>query len=133
MEVTGGCLCGAVRYRYSGEFLRQPICHCRDCQRWSGSAFHVGVIVRKSGFTLSGELRTYRATGDSGRWIDRSFCPACGTGLLHVLEVRGPDIVVIKAGTLDDPGVVVPNYEIFSRSRLPWVSIDADTEKPDVV
>ena len=134
MELSGGCLCGTVRYACSGEFLRQAICHCRDCQRWSGSAFHVGVIVPRSDFTLlSGELRTYRTTGESGRWIDRSFCPAGGSGLLHVLEVRGPDIVVIKAGTLDDPGVVVPNYEIFSRSKLPWVSIDADTEKPDVV
>ena len=122
MELSGGCLCGAVRYTYAGEILR-------DCQRWSGSAFHVGVIVRRSGFTLSGELRTHRTVGDSGRWIDRSFCPTCGTGLLHVLEARGPDIVVIKAGTLDDPTVVVPDYEIFTRARLPWVSIEAENEK----
>ena len=130
MDLTGGCLCGAVRYKYSGEFLRQAVCHCRDCQRASGSAFHFGVVVPRGGFTLlSGELRTYRAIGDSGRWIDRSFCPVCGSGIVHVLEVRGPDILVIKAGTLDDPAVVVPNYELFVRNKLPWLAIEAETEK----
>jgi hypothetical protein len=132
MELTGGCLCGAVRYRYSGEVLRRPICHCRDCQRAGGGAFHVGLVLRRAGFTLtSGELRTWRAIGYSGRWIDRSFCPVCGSGILHELEARGPDIVVIKAGTLDDPALVVPDYEIFVRSKMKWLSIDAPTVKTD--
>jgi hypothetical protein len=132
MVVTGGCLCGAVRYRFSGDVLRQAICHCRDCQRASGSAFHFGIVVPRNGFELlSGELRTWRTVGDAGRWLDRSFCPVCGSGILHELEARGPDIVVIKAGTLDDPAVVVPDYEIFARSKLPWLSIDAPTVKPD--
>ena len=131
-ELTGGCLCGAIRYRYSGEILRRAICHCRDCQRASGSAFHVGIVVPRQGFTLtSGTLRSYRTRGVSGRWLDRSFCPVCGSGILHELEARGPDIVVIKAGTLDNPAIVVPDYEIFVRSKLPWVSVDAETEKPN--
>ena len=100
MDIEGGCLCGVVRYKYSGELLRTAICHCRDCQRASGSAFHVGVIVAGKGFTVTrGELRTHRTIGDSGRWIDRSFCPTYGSGILHSLELRGPDYIVIKAGS----------------------------------
>ena len=134
MELTGACLCGAVRYRYSGDVLRRAVCHCRDCQRASGSAFHFGIVVPRKGFALTrGALRSYRTTGDSGRWLDRSFCPTCGSGILHELEARGPDIVVIKAGTLDDPAIIVPDYEIFVRSKLPWVAIEAETEKPDRV
>jgi len=130
MDIEGGCLCGVVRYKYSGELLRTAICHCRDCQRASGSAFHVGVIVAGKGFTVTrGELRTHRTTGDSGRWIDRSFCPICGSGILHTLELRGPDFMVIKVGSLDEPSAVTPEYEIFVRSKLPWVSVNGETVK----
>jgi hypothetical protein len=132
MNLEGGCLCGAVRYKFSGDPFRHVICHCRDCQRASGSAFHVGVVIPRTGFAITrGELRTYRVTGDSGRWIDRSFCPICGSGILHELELRGPEFLVIKAGTLDDPGLVAPTYEIFVRSKMPWVSISGETTKLD--
>jgi hypothetical protein len=132
MNLEGGCLCGAVRYKFSGEPFRHVICHCRDCQRASGSAFHVGLAIPRSGFAVTrGELRTFRITGDSGRWIDRSFCPVCGSGILHTLELRGPDFLVIKAGTLDDPTMVIPTYEIFVRSKMPWVSISGETTKLD--
>jgi hypothetical protein len=132
MDMQGGCLCGAVRYKYSGEVLRTAICHCRDCQRASGSAFHVGVLVASEGFIVTrGELRTHRAIGDSGRWIDRSFCPICGSGILHTLELRSPDVMVIKVGSLDEPSVVTPEYEIFVRSKLPWVSVSGETVKLD--
>src|SRR5262249_30325259 len=112
MDMQGGCLCGAVRYKYSGEVLRTAICYCRDCQRASGSAFHVGVLVAGEGFIVTrGGLRADRAIGDSGRWIDRSFCPICGSGILHALELRSSDVMVIKVGSLDEPSVVTPEYE----------------------
>jgi hypothetical protein len=131
MNAEGGCLCGAVRYKFSDDMLRHVICHCRDCQRASGSAFHIGVVVTRKGFEITrGEMRTHRMIGDSGRWIDRSFCPVCGSGILHELE-RGPEYVVIKAGTLDDPSLVTPTHEIFVKSRMPWVSITGDTTKLD--
>jgi hypothetical protein len=130
MELEGGCLCGAVRYTFSGDVLLGAICHCRDCQRASGSAFHIGMVVPRKGLTITqGELRTYRHVGESGRWIDRSFCPICGSGILHELERRGPDVVVIKAGTFDDPRRFTPNREIFVQSKLPWVVVNAQTEQ----
>jgi hypothetical protein len=128
MDLAGGCLCGAVRYRSSGPQVRQFVCHCRDCQRSGGSVFHVGVVVPRAGFTIThGELRRHQSKADSGRTITRNFCPICGSGIINELEFR-PDHVVIKIGTLDDPGLVIPTYEVFARSRIPWVSIAGEIE-----
>jgi hypothetical protein len=131
MDVEGGCLCGAVRYRYSGEVLRHAVCHCRDCQRVTGSAFHCGVVVEKKGFTLTrGRMRVHRAIGDSGRWIDRSFCADCGSHILNELELRDPEFAVIKTGSLDDPSLVPPpDFEIFVKARMPWVEVTSQTTK----
>jgi len=131
MDVEGGCLCGAVRYRYSGEVLRHAVCHCRDCQRVTGSAFHCGVVVEKKGFTVTrGRMRVHRAIVDSGRWIDRSFCADCGSHILNELELRDPEFAVIKTGSLDDPSLVPPpDFEIFVKARMPWVEVTSQTTK----
>jgi hypothetical protein len=133
MELEGGCLCGAVRYKYSGEILRHAVCHCRDCQRVTGSVFHCGVVVAKQGFVVTrGQLRVHRAVGESGRWIDRSFCAECGSHILNELELRGPDYAVIKTGSLDNPAAVPPpDFEIFVKSRIPWVEVTSKTTKLD--
>jgi hypothetical protein len=131
MELTGQCLCGAVRYKSTGTPVRRFVCHCRDCQRSSGSAFHVGVTVPRDGFTLTGEARAYRSKGDSGRGVARYFCPACGSGLFNEIELR-PGLVAIKVGTLDEPARVTPNYEVFGRSKVPWVSLGDIESFPDM-
>jgi len=123
MELVGGCLCGAVRYRSTGEPYRQFVCHCRDCQRSGGSAFHIGIAVPRASFVITrGELRAFSSKGDSGRTVTRKFCPGCGSGLINEPEVW-PDHVVIKVGSLDDPTLAAPALELFARSRLHWVSI----------
>jgi len=128
MALAGGCLCGAVRFACEGPVLRQLVCHCRDCQRAGGSAFHVGVIVPRSSFTLlQGTLTKYRAAADSGRWIERGFCPVCGSGITVDLELA-PNVVGLKAGTLDDPSLVTPTYELFARSKAPWLTVGDEIE-----
>ena len=128
MDILGGCLCGAVRYKLTGAVFRQFVCYCRDCQRSGGSILHAAVMVPRAGFTITnGELRTYRSKADSGRTIARSFCPICGSGIINELEFR-PDHVVIKAGTLDDPSLVNPTYEVYARSKTPWVSIRGEIQ-----
>lgn len=123
MNLSGGCLCGAVRYTSTGAPYRQFVCHCRDCQRSGGSAFHVGIAVPRSGFTLTaGELSAYETAADSGRKIVRRFCPKCGSGVINEPEVWA-DYVVIRAGTLDDPAAADPTLELYARSRLPWLTI----------
>ena len=121
MELSGGCLCGFVRYHSTGSPLRRFLCHCRDCQRASGSAFHFGVSVPKAGFkVLAGEPAVHRGTADSGRAVARFFCPRCGSGLWNEIELR-PELVALRAGTLDDPGLVPPTYEVFARGKAAWL------------
>jgi hypothetical protein len=122
MELTGQCLCGKVRYKSTGTPVRRFVCHCRDCQRSSGSAFHVGLTVPREGFTVTGEVRAYRSKGESGRNVTRYFCPTCGSGVFNEIELR-PGLVAIKIGTLDEPERVSPNYQVFARSKLPWLSL----------
>ena len=127
MELVGGCLCGAVRYRSTGEPYRRFVCHCRDCQRAGGSAFHAGVAVPRSGFTItSGKLQAFESNADSGRRIARSFCPVCGSGIINEPSIW-PDHVVIRVGTLDDAAAFAPALELYARSRLPWLTITGPT------
>ncbi|HEY9010391.1 MAG TPA: GFA family protein, partial [Devosia sp.] len=80
MTVTGGCLCGAVRYEVSGEIGPAGYCHCEDCRRVSGSAFGVSVRVPRTAFRIvSGTPKSFTKTGDSGRLVARHFCGDCGS------------------------------------------------------
>lgn len=117
--ITGGCLCGAVRYESDGIALFSVLCHCRDCQRSSGSG-HVPVMgVSRSGFRVSGQTRSYAAAGGSGLKAIRHFCPVCGSLLYGTPEVV-PDMVSIYVGSLDDPSLFAPECALFTRDRWRW-------------
>jgi hypothetical protein len=121
MELTGGCLCGAVRYKAGGTPIRRFLCHCRDCQKATGSAFQAAVTMPRAEFTwLKGAPAAYTSTADSGRSITRLFCPLCGSGLANRIQLR-PDVIVLRAGSLDRPELVPPSYEVFTRSKADWL------------
>jgi len=121
--VTGGCLCGAVRYQSRGEVGTAGFCHCTDCRRISGSAFGVSVRLAASGFQItSGQPKAFTKFSDSGQLVTRYFCPDCGAPL-YTASPRHPDIYFIKAGSLDDPSLVKPDREAWTRSRVPWSAI----------
>ena len=120
---TGGCLCGAVRYEYDGEIGPANYCHCADCRRCTGSAFNIGVRVAARQFRLvKGTPRGFTKTGDSGNALTRHFCPECGSPL-YTSSPRHPEFFYLKAGCLDDPAVVHPTHQNWTRSRVPWVAI----------
>ena len=124
--VTGGCLCGAIRYEYRGEVGTAGYCHCSDCRHISGSAFGVSVRVAASGFRIVlGQPKGFTKAGDSGRSVTRYFCPDCGCPL-YTVPPRHPDVVFIKAGSLDDPSIVSPDREAWTRSRVSWATIGSD-------
>ena len=79
MEIKGGCLCGAVRYTAEANPTSATVCHCRDCQKFTGSAFAALVRVPKEALTIAGTLKTFRSIGGSGNPILRHFCPECGS------------------------------------------------------
>ena len=115
--MTGGCLCGAVRYESTGEPGFALLCHCRDCQRQSGSAFAAGWRVPAAGFRVTqGEPKLYVRAADSGNQITRAFCPDCGTMLVLRVSER-PDLVAIRVGTLDDPSGVPPRGGYLRQER----------------
>jgi len=127
-HTTGGCLCGQVRYGFSGAPLLTAICHCRNCQRQSGSAFSIVAAVPESDFDLSGETRTFDDESEGGRPVARVFCQACGSPIYSRIEPM-PGLIFVKAGTLDDPGVLQPAVEVFCDRALPFLPALADTER----
>ena len=110
----GGCVCGAVRYRTRGDPARVTVCHCKWCQRRTGSAFAVEAVFDQLQVELHGSKpNTYRHLSDeSGRWLDLRFCPTCGTNIGFTLEWV-PGIVGIDAGTFDEPGWISPDRHAF--------------------
>jgi hypothetical protein len=124
--LTGGCLCGNVRYVYDGAVSGAGYCHCADCRKVSGSAFGVSVRVAAAGFAIiSGQPKGFTKQGDSGRPVTRYFCPDCGSPL-YTQPPLHPDAVFLKAGSLDDPSVVHPERQAWTRSKVSWAEIDPD-------
>lgn len=116
----GGCQCGVVRYRLEGGLGRLTACHCRDCQRQSGSAFGLSLNLPAEAFQLlSGELKKFTVVCDSGRTKDCAFCGSCGTRIHH----SGEWGMSIKAGTLDDTSGLSPEAHYWTKRKQPWIDI----------
>jgi len=124
-ELRGGCLCGAVRYSTTAEPVTSGVCHCRDCQKFTGSAFGALVYVPKETLMLEGTTKTFTSPGGSGKPMLRHFCPECGSSIAQEPGTR-PGIVVLNIGTLDDPKSITPAREIFCDDALPWVQTIGD-------
>lgn len=119
-KVTGGCLCGQVRYESDEEPAIQAICHCPDCQKQSGGAFSVNVLVPTKSITFEGvSLAQYIVPGDSGTPVTRNFCNNCGSPLSTELDAFG-NLAAIKAGTLDDSSWVKPEVQIWCDTAKGW-------------
>lgn len=126
--LIGGCLCGDVRYASTGEPVFSGNCHCRDCQRTSGGAYTPALFVQTHTVKTSGTIKYYESTADSGSKITRGFCPNCGSQLFARLE-RMPDLLGIRAGTLDDPSMFKPVLDMFTASASHWDVMNPDLPK----
>jgi hypothetical protein len=120
MKIEGGCLCGKVRYSADAEPTFVGVCHCKNCQKGTGTAFSVVVALPTPALTVQGTLQTFTGRGDSGKATYRRFCPECGSALIDEAEIM-PNVTMIMAGTLDDASWVKPASEIFCDSAQPWV------------
>jgi len=124
--VTGGCLCGGVRFETDGEVGPASYCHCLDCRHVTGSAFNVGVRVELARFRLTrGEVKLFSKPADSGTVLSRAFCPSCGSPL-YTASPAHPAHIYVKAGSFDDPGVVKPAHQSWTERAVPWGRIDPD-------
>lgn len=120
---TGGCQCGQVRYELDGAILALFICHCRDCQKQSGSAFGMSLVVPGESFRLtSGTLKTFEVESDSGRVKTCAFCPDCGVRIFNTTSARKS----IKAGTLDDTSWLQPDAHYWTKRKQQWIALPDD-------
>ena len=126
LPLTGGCQCGAVRYQVDTEPQTLICCHCTECQKQSSSAFGMSLYVFADSFRISlGKTKVWSRPTDRENRVDCHFCEACGTRVYHQGTDR-PEIVSIKAGSLDDRSWLRPAGNLWTRSAQPWVSIPGD-------
>lgn len=119
--LEGGCACGRIRYSYGAEPIFQLVCHCRDCQRASGSAFAEAILVERAALHFTaGAPSYYGVTADSGRTMQRGFCGHCGSPLV-IMKPDLPLIAFLQAASLDDTSLFQPALEIFLSRAQAWL------------
>ena len=124
--LTGGCACGAIRYQLTERPLIVHACHCRDCQRITGSAFVINLWIEKEFVQASGRPKSFRLTGGTGKSHDVFFCERCGAYLWSFYHAAPGEALFVRAGTLDQPEKIKPDVHIFTRSKLPWLRLPND-------
>jgi hypothetical protein len=130
MELTGGCLCKAVRYRVTAPPITARACWCRMCQTIGGGSGTVNALFETAALTVERELREFEYTADSGNAMYCRFCPKCGTHVL-VSSQRRPHFTGVRIGTLDDPNRVPPEATIWTSMAPTWAAIDPKLPRVD--
>lgn len=131
----GGCSCGAVRYRVELEPLIVHCCHCRWCQRQTGTAFALNALIEAERVSmLSGEVETIDTPSPSGKGQTISRCPQCRVAVWSSYYMGGlkQRIRFIRVGTLDNPDRLPPDVHIFTSTKQPWVILPPDDYAVDI-
>ncbi len=135
MKIDGGCHCGHIRYEAEIDPGKVVACHCSDCQTLSGAPFRVVAFTAVGGFKLlSGELKIYVKTAESGNKRQQSFCPECGTPIYATSDEEGPRNYGIRVGTVRQRAELAPKLQVWTRSAQHWLpelhSVDKLEEQP---
>ncbi len=124
MKLGGGCACKAIRYKLTESPLIVHACHCRDCQRISGSAFVINIWIESKFVERQGDKpNSFMLKGGTGNNHEVFFCGKCGTYVWSRYYGAPGDALFVRAGTLDNAEAVRPDVHIFTRSKLPWVTL----------
>ena len=130
LSLNGGCACGSIRYECKSEPILAYKCHCRACQRASGSGFVALLWAHSDKLHLTAnEPKYYAVAADSGRQLKRGFCAECGSNVL--LQPGFPDIIFIVAASLDDPSQCKPQAEIWTSCAQPWDMLNTSLQQFD--
>ena len=123
MKIDGSCVCGNITYEADVDEEDVSLCNCTDCQKFSGSAFRVGVLTDDSRFKLlSGTLKEYIKTAESGGRRVQAFCPECGTHLYSTSVGAGPKALRIRTSTANQRNLLVPRKQGWMRSAQSWLA-----------
>ena len=125
---TASCRCGQLTVIATGDPVRVSVCHCLDCQKRSGSAFTAQVRFPVDQVTVTGEAKTYTATGDSGNATTFHFCPDCGSTIYYAIDSDPDETIAIALGAFDDPYFVTPTVSVWEERQHEWLEIAGDVE-----
>jgi len=129
--LEGGCSCGEVRYRLNDAPMYVHACHCLNCQRQTGGAFVINMLIETGRVeVLAGEPQVVDAPRDDGSAQRIYRCPTCQVAVFS--EYGWPEVKFVRAGTLDDPSAVQPDIHIFTRSKVPWLTLPDGQHAVDV-
>jgi hypothetical protein len=125
-SLTGGCACGALRFRLASRPMFVHCCHCKDCQRQTGGAFVLNALIETARVEkLAGETRGVLVPTEGGRPHEIHRCPVCQTAVWsHYGGYRA--LCFVRVGALDDPSALPPDVHIYVRSKLPWIALPPD-------
>lgn len=121
--LDGGCLCGAIRYKLTGPSLFVSQCCCKDCQKATGTGHTTIVGIHKSQLALEGTPKTFTNHGDTGGAVTRHFCGTCAGRLYTSGDLPG-EVIMVQAGSLDDPGAIAPQSVIYLKDAVAWDHFD---------
>lgn len=125
--LAGGCLCGSLRYETRAPALFVHVCHCTRCQKSSGSAFTISMLIETFNVALTqGTPDCWRITGASGTRYDITRCADCGTALWGRAHGRSEALAFVRVGTLDEPDRAPPMAHIHVGTRQRWVALPHD-------
>ena len=119
IEAEGQCQCGDVRLKVKGKPLRMAQCHCRDCQRATGTGHASNATFRQADVSITGATHSFATTADSGNTLTRHFCPRCGSRIFIVNSAR-PAMVTVTAGIFDDSSWFEPQAVLYTKYRPRW-------------
>ena len=126
--VSGGCMCGAIRYAFNSKPKYSLICQCTQCQKVTGTGHAPAIAVTSESFNLKGTLTYFKQLANDGNTVSNGFCPTCGNPILKTTTAV-PDHVYIHVGGLDEPGQFKPEFVVYSSSGHSWDVIDPELER----
>jgi hypothetical protein len=122
MRIDGGCFCGAIAYEAEVDPEKTSICHCRDCQQLTGTAFRVTVPAPEASYRITrGAPKVFVKTAASGAKRAQAFCPECGSHLYATSAGEGPKVYGIRTGTARQRDQLVPRRQIWHGSKMDWL------------
>ncbi len=124
-EISGRCLCGSVKYSTSAEPLRMAQCHCKDCQRASGTGHMSLAFFKAEDVSITGQYKEYSSKADSGNENIRAFCEDCGARLFGRNSARA-GLMAIAVGTADDNSWFKPQAIVYDKDKPHWDQMDSE-------
>lgn len=120
---SGGCLCGAIRYRVEGAPAMVGHCYCVDCRRTSGSSHCTHAVVPADALQITGVPAFYDRPADSGNMVRRAFCGLCGSAV-YSTNAAMADMAFIRVSSMDDPDIAVPDMTVYASRAPKWARLD---------